>query len=243
MPVVAVIGAQWGDEGKGKVVDLLAEKANIVIRFSGGPNAGHTVVNPFGEFRLHLVPSGIFYPHTTCIISNGVVVSPWVLLEELDELNKHGVDTSKLFISERAHLIMPYHTLLDMLEEERRGGKALGTTRTGVGPAYTDKMARLGIRAGDLLDLPGLWERLRFVLEQKNALLTRVYGAPPLSLEEVYEQYCHYGELLSPFIRETEPIVQQALDKGESILLEGAQGTLLDIDLEPILMLPLPLLR
>ena len=230
MPVVAVIGAQWGDEGKGKVVDLLAEKANIVIRFSGGPNAGHTVVNPFGEFRLHLVPSGIFYPHTTCIISNGVVVSPWVLLEELDELNKHGVDTSKLFISERAHLIMPYHTLLDMLEEERRGGKALGTTRTGVGPAYMDKVARLGIRAGDLLDLPGLRERLCFILEQKNALLTRVYGAPPLSLEEVYEQYCHYGELLSPFIRETEPIVQQALDKGESILLEGAQGTLLDID-------------
>jgi len=230
MPLIAVVGAQWGDEGKGKVVDLLAEKANLVVRFSGGPNAGHTVANPYGEFRLHLVPSGIFYPHTRCLIGNGVVVSPVVLLEELQHLQEKGVDTSRLSISTRAHLIMPYHTLLDKLEEEARGSKALGTTRSGVGPAYMDKVARLGIRAGDLLDKEGLLQRLRFVLEQKNILLTKVYGAPPLSLEEVYDQYCQYGDRLAPFICETEPIIKQALEREEIILLEGAQGTLLDID-------------
>jgi adenylosuccinate synthase len=230
MPLIAVIGAQWGDEGKGKIVDTLAEKANLVVRFSGGPNAGHTVSNPYGEFRLHLVPSGIFYPHTHCLIGNGVVVSPAVLLEELEHIQKKGVDTSRLFISHRAHLIMPYHILLDKLEEEARGSKALGTTRSGVGPAYMDKVARLGIRVGDLLDREGLLQRLRFVLEQKNILLTKVYGAPPLSLEEVYDQYCQYGDRLAPFICETEPIIKQALERGELVLLEGAQGTLLDID-------------
>ncbi len=230
MPLIAVIGAQWGDEGKGKVVDLLAEKANMVVRFSGGPNAGHTVCNSYGEFRLHLIPSGIFYPHNLCIIGNGVVVSPPVLLEELDHLENKGVDISRLFISSRAHLIMPYHTLLDKLEEEAKGSKALGTTRSGVGPAYIDKVARLGIRVGDLLDREGLLHRLRFVLEQKNILLTKVYGVPPLSLEEVYQQYCQYGERLAPLICEIELMVKQALEKGELILLEGAQGTLLDID-------------
>ncbi|HJX69818.1 MAG TPA: adenylosuccinate synthase [Dehalococcoidia bacterium] len=230
MPVVAIIGGQWGDEGKGKIVDLLAEKANMVVRFSGGPNAGHTVVNPYGEFRLHLLPSGIFYPHTVCLIGNGVVVSPPVLLEELEQLKKKGVDTSRLFISSRAHLIMPYHTLLDKLEEEARGSKALGTTRSGVGPAYMDKVARLGIRAGDLLDREGLRQRIRFVLDQKNIILTKVYGASPLSPEEVYHQYCQYGEHLVPHICETELMVKQALERKESLLLEGAQGTLLDID-------------
>jgi len=230
MPVIAVIGGQWGDEGKGKVVDLLAERANIVVRFSGGPNAGHTVSNPYCEFNLHLVPSGIFYPHIHCLIGNGVVISPPVLLEELEHLGKKGVDTSRLSISNRAHLIMPYHTLLDKLEEEAKGSKALGTTRSGVGPAYMDKVARLGIRAGDLLDREGLLQRLRFVLEQKNIILTKVYGASPLSPEEIYEQCCLYGERLAPFIAETELIVKQALERKELILLEGAQGTLLDID-------------
>ncbi len=230
MPVVAIIGAQWGDEGKGKVVDLLAEKANMVVRFSGGPNAGHTVINPYGEFRLHLTPSGIFNPGAVCLIGNGVVISPSVLLAEVEELNKHGVDTSRLFISDRAHLIMPYHTLLDKLEEEWRGSKALGTTRSGVGPAYMDKVARLGIRAGDLLDPDGLLNRLRFIIEQKNAILTKVYETPPLSSDEIYHQYCQYGERLAPFICETQPILQQALGRKEAILLEGAQGTLLDID-------------
>ena len=230
MPVIAVVGAQWGDEGKGKIVDMLAEKASMVVRFSGGPNAGHTVHNPYGEFSLHLVPSGIFYPHTACLIGSGVVVSPSVLLDELEQLWKKGVDTSKLLISTRAHLIMPYHILLDKLEEEAKGSGALGTTRSGVGPAYSDKVARLGIRVGDLADKEGLLRRLRFVLEQKNLILTRIHGAPPLSIDEVYVQICQYADRLAPFIRETEPIIRQAVERNEPVLLEGAQGTLLDVD-------------
>jgi len=230
MPVIAIIGAQWGDEGKGKVVDLLAQKARLVVRFSGGDNAGHTVVNPYGEFRLHLIPSGIFYPHTVCIIGNGVVINPAVLIDEIDQLNQRGVDTTRLFISDRANLIMPYHILLDGLEEEWRGGKALGTTRKGIGPAFADKAARLGIRAGDLLDRGALLERLRSILDYKNIILTKVYGVSPLSLDEVYSQYCQYGERLAPYIRETSIMVEEALNREELVLLEGAQGTLLDPD-------------
>jgi len=230
MMVIAVIGAQWGDEGKGKVVDMLAEKVRLVVRFAGGDNAGHTVVNPYGEFKLHLIPSGIFYPHTTCIIGNGVVINPSVLIGEIDQLNQCGVDTSRLFISDRANLIMPYHILLDGLEEESRGGQALGTTRKGVGPAFTDKTARLGIRSGDLLDRGAFLERLRFVLDFKNSILTKVYGASPFSLEEMYNQYCRYGERLAPHIRETSVMVEEALSREEQVLLEGAQGALLDPD-------------
>jgi len=230
MPVIAVIGGHWGDEGKGKVVDLLAEKARIVMRFSGGDNAGHTVVNPYGEFKLHLIPSGIFYRHAICLIGNGVVINPAVLISEMDQLNERGVDTTRLYISDRAHLIMPYHILLDSLEEELRAGKALGTTRKGVGPAFTDKAARLGIRAGDLLDKETLLERLRFTLEYKNIILTKVYGANPLSLDEVYNDYCRYAEHLAPRITETATMVEEALNKGELVLLEGAQGSLLDPD-------------
>jgi len=230
MPVIAVIGAQWGDEGKGKVVDLLAEKAKVVVRFSGGDNAGHTIVNPFGRFGLRLVPSGIFYPEATCIIGNGVVINPAVLIEEIESLNQRGVDTSRLFISDRAHLIMPYHILLDGLEEEWRGGKAIGTTRKGIGPAFADKVARYGIRAGDLLDKEALLERLRLVLDYKNTILTKVYGVSPLSLDEIYSQYCQYGERLAPHIKDTTIILEEALSREELVLLEGAQGTLLDPD-------------
>jgi len=230
MPVIAIIGAQWGDEGKGKVVDMLAQKARVVVRFSGGDNAGHSVVNPCGEFKLHLIPSGIFSPGVVCIIGNGVVINPSVLIGEIEQLNKRGVDTSRLFISDRANLIMPYHVLLDGLEEEARGGKALGTTRKGVGPAFADKAARLGIRTGDLLDKEALRERLRSVIDYKNIILTKVYGAKPLSLDEVYAQYCQYGERLAPYIRETTIMLEEALSRGELVLLEGAQGTLLDPD-------------
>lgn len=230
MPIIAVVGVQWGDEGKGKIVDMLAEKADLVVRFSGGPNAGHTVYNPLGKFSLHLVPSGIFYPHTTCIIGNGVVISPAVLLHELGELWEKDLDTSRLFISTRAHLIMPYHLLLDRLEEEARASKALGTTRSGVGPAYADKAARLGIRTGDLLNKDGLLSRLRLVLAHKNAILTQVYGVEPLSADEIFERYCGYADKLAPYIRETEPLLQEAARDDKVILLEGAQGTLLDID-------------
>jgi adenylosuccinate synthase len=230
MPVLAVIGAQWGDEGKGKVVDLLAEEAKIVVRFSGGDNAGHTVVNRYGEFKLHLIPAGIFSPQAICIIGNGVVINPTALIDEIDQLNQRGVDTSRLFISDRAHLIMPYHVLLDGLEEELRGGKALGTTRKGIGPAFADKVARLGIRAGDLLDKEVFLERLHFILNHKNAILTKVYGVSPLSEDDIYSQYCQYGERLAPYIRETTIMLEEALNRGESVLLEGAQGTLLDPD-------------
>ena len=230
MAVIAIVGGQWGDEGKGKVIDLLAEKARVVARFSGGDNAGHTVINPYGEFRLHLVPSGIFYPQVTCIISNGVVINPAVLLEEIDDLHNHGVDTSRLFISARAHLIMPYHTILDGLEEDRRNKGALGTTRRGIGPVFADKVARVGIRAGDLLDRDIFWGRLSAALEFKNIILTKVYQVSPLSAEEIYGQYCHYGEQLAPFIRETSSIIREAATKGELVLLEGAQGALLDPD-------------
>lgn len=230
MAVVAIIGGQWGDEGKGKVVDFLAEKADMVARFSGGDNAGHTVINPYGEFQLHLVPAGIFRAHTTCIVGNGTVVNPPVLLEEIDNLQEHGVDTSHLFISDRAHLIMPYHILLDGLEEERRGGKAIGTTRRGIGPAFSDKIARMGIRAGDLLNKDAFRNRLSSILEFKNAVLCEVYRKSPLSVDEVFEQYCHYGDKLRPFIRDIGPIMREAIRNNGLILLEGAQGTLLDPD-------------
>ena len=230
MPVIAVIGAQWGDEGKGKVVDLLAEKARVIVRFSGGDNAGHTVINPYGNFKLQLVPSGIFYPQAVCVIGNGVVINPAVLIKEMKVLNQRGVDTANLVISDRANLIMPYHILLDGLEEDSRGGKAIGTMRRGIGPAFADKTARLGIRTGDLLDKQVFLERLRSILDYKNAILSKVHGTNPLSLEEVYNQYCQYGESLAPYIRETTRIVEEELNREELILLEGAQGTLLDPD-------------
>ena len=230
MPVIAILGAQWGDEGKGKVVDQLSEKAQMVIRFSGGDNAGHTVINPLGDFKLHIVPSGIFTPGATCIIGNGVVINPKKLIDEIDNLNNNGIDTSHLVISNRAHLVMPYHILLDGLEEESRADNAIGTTRCGIGPAFADKTARLGIRSGDLLDKDILLERLRSVLEYKNKILTKVYGAEPLSIEEVYNQYRQYGERLSVYIKDNVSLVQSALSRNDLIILEGAQGALLDTD-------------
>ncbi len=230
MAVAVIVGGQWGDEGKGRIIDLLAEKARVVVRFSGGDNAGHTVVNPHGEFRLHLVPSGIFYPLVTCIIGSNVAINPAVLLEEMDDLKYHGIDINRLFISDRAHVIMPYHILLDGLEEERRGKGAIGTTLRGIGPVFADKVARLGIRAGDLLDKGVLLNRLKSVLEIKNAILTKVYQVSPLVLEEVHQQYCHYGEQLAALIQETGSIISEAVTKDEPVLLEGAQGALLDPD-------------
>jgi len=230
MPVIAIIGAHWGDEGKGKIVDLLAEKANIVVRFSGGDNAGHTVVNRYGEFKLHLVPSGIFSPRATSIIGNGVVINPKVLLAEMEDIRKRGIDISHLVISDRAQVVMPYHLLLDGLEEEQRGGKALGTTRKGIGPAFSDKIARLGIRTGELLDKAAFKERLHTILTYKNTILTKVYGATPLSEEDVYHEYCEYGECLAPYIKDTTQLLEDALHRNDVILLEGAQGSLLDPD-------------
>ena len=181
MPAYAVIGGQWGDEGKGKIVDYLAERVNAVVRYAGGNNAGHTVVNDKGTFQLHLVPSGICWPGVYGIIGNGVVVSPEALLNELDQLSCRGVDTEHLYVSERAHVIMPYHVMLDGLEEEARGDAAIGTTGRGVGPAYLDKVGRAGVRIGDLLDREALAPRLESTLKFKNALFTKIYGQDPIS--------------------------------------------------------------
>ncbi|MDD5189849.1 MAG: adenylosuccinate synthetase, partial [Dehalococcoidales bacterium] len=230
MPAIAVIGGQWGDEGKGKVVDLLAEEADIVVRFSGGDNAGHTVINQFGEFKLHLVPSGIFSPRATCVIGNGAVVNPAILASELDMLKQRDVDTSRFYISDRAHVIMPYHPLLDGLEEKLRGGKAIGTTARGIGPAFADKTARHGIRIGDVVDMANFKEQLRSVLEYKNLLLTKIFDAEPLSLEKIYKEYLEYGKRLKPYVRDTTVMLEKCLKQGKTVLLEGAQGTMLDPD-------------
>ena len=230
MPAVAVIGAQWGDEGKGKIVDVIAEKANMVVRYSGGSNAGHTVINAMGTFKMHLIPAGIFHSDVICIISNGVVLDPDVILQEIDELQSKGVPVSHLFISDRAHLIMPYHILLDGLEEEARGKDAIGTTKKGIGPAYVDKVGRSGIRAGDLLDKNNFKERLAIILKEKNRLLTKLYDVKPLDLDEVYKRYCNYGDKLAPFLNETDMMIAEAIDQNKNVVLEGAQGSLLDID-------------
>jgi adenylosuccinate synthase len=230
MPAIAVIGAQWGDEGKGKIVDLLAQKADVVVRYSGGDNAGHTVVNAYGEFKLHLVPSGVFSSRTTCIMGNGVVINPAVLIGEIDDLNKRGIDTSRLHISDRAHLVMPYHILFDGLEEKAKGEAAIGTTLKGIGPVYADKVARLGIRAGDILDKKAFLAQLTAVLKYKNVLLTKVYGQEPLSAEDIYKKYVGYADRLAKHICDTIPILYEAVQQNKVILLEGAQGSLLDPD-------------
>ncbi|MER3397908.1 MAG: adenylosuccinate synthase, partial [Chloroflexota bacterium] len=230
MPAVVVVGGQWGDEGKGRIVDLLSRDAAVVARFNGGDNAGHTIVNELGEFALHLVPAGIFYPQTQCVIGNGVVVNPKVLLAELDLLASRGVDISRVAVSDRAHVVMPYHLELERLEEEAQGKAAIGTTRRGIGPCYADKAARLGIRMGDLAEPEAFTSRLRFVVEYKNKILERVYGAKPFDWRQIADEYLRYGERLKPFIRDTSLIVLRALEQDGLVLLEGAQGTLLDLD-------------
>jgi adenylosuccinate synthase len=230
MVAVAVIGAQWGDEGKGKIVDELAMSADFVVRYQGGSNAGHRVVHEKGEFSFRLVPSGILYPNTTCIIGNGVVVDPKGLIAEMDELSSQGVDVSHLYISERAHVVMPYHFLLDRLEEEARGADKIDSTQRGIGPAYVDKHARAGIRMADLLDVDTFRAKLSSILQQKNRMITQIYGQPPLSLEEIHGEYFKYGQQLRTHIADTQKMLHDALFDHKTILLEGAQGALLDID-------------
>lgn len=230
MPAVVLIGAQWGDEGKGKITDFLAEKADMVIRYQGGNNAGHTVVVGDQEFKLHLIPSGILYPGTTCVIGNGVVVDPEVLVKELAYLENRGISTENLKISLRAHLIMPYHIRLDELEEERKGANKIGTTRRGIGPAYMDKAARVGIRLVDLLDEEEFAERLKRNLAEKNRLFNRVYEVDGFEFEEVFEQYRGYLKKIERYITDTSVIIHEFLSRKKNVLFEGAQGTLLDID-------------
>jgi adenylosuccinate synthase len=230
MPAYAVIGAQWGDEGKGKVVDFLSRRADFVVRFAGGNNAGHTVINQLGKFAFHLVPAGIFWPNTSCIIGNGVVVDPAVLLDELRMLQSQGVDTSRFYISNRAHLIMPYHILLDKLDEASLGSKAIGTTGRGIGPAYMDKVGRMGVRAGELLDIEALQSRLKDIVERKNLIISKVYDSQPIRFEDVYSKTKEWSNQLGRYIHPIETMLYDALNSGKNILLEGAQGTLLDLD-------------
>ena len=230
MPVLAVVGGQWGDEGKGKIIDLLAGRAHVVVRAQGGDNAGHTVVNPRGKFALHLVPAGIFNEQTRCLIGPGVALNPETLLAEMDELARRGVSTDNLVISARAHLVMPYHPLFDKLEEEARGAGAIGTTGRGIGPTYSDKVGRVGIVAGDLLHPERFRQKVKASVERKNLVLDRLYGAPPVDADEIIDKYLGHADRLGKYIAESEPILEQALKEGRTILLEGGHGTLLDLD-------------
>jgi adenylosuccinate synthase len=230
MSTVVVIGAQWGDEGKGKVTDFLAEKADMVVRYMGGNNAGHTVVVDDREFKLHLIPSGILYPEKTCIIGSGVVVDPAALLKELESLDKQGISTANLRISQRAHVIFPYHQKLDQMEEERKGSNKIGTTCRGIGPAYTDKAARVGIRVIDLLDREDFTMLLKSNMESKNQILTEVYDGKALDYSEVLDSYRDYAEALRKYVCDTSILVNDAVQQGKNIVFEGAQGTLLDLD-------------
>jgi adenylosuccinate synthase len=227
---MAVVGAQWGDEGKGKVIDELAYRADYVVRYQGGGNAGHRVVHGDEEFAFHLVPAGILHPNVTCVIGNGVVVDPRGLLAEMEHLRQLGVDLNRLLVSERAHVVMPYHFVLDRLEEESRGVDRIGTVMRGIGPAYVDKYSRVGIRMADLLDVDQFRSKLSSVLTQKNRMIMQIYGQQPLSLEEIHTEYVGYAQRLRAHIVDTESMLQKALAGGKSILLEGAQGALLDVD-------------
>lgn len=230
MPVTSVVGAQWGDEGKGKIVDWLATRADMVIRFQGGNNAGHTVVNEYGEFKLHLVPCGIFNPDTRCVIGTGTVVSPSILLEELVALKERGVDTSGLIISSRAHLLMPYHVLFDKLEEQARGEQSLGTTLRGIGPCYVDKVKRCGIQMGDLFDPTLFRAKVVIQLTERNVLLQALYHHETINAENVATQLLAVCQPLLPYIHDTLPLVHQQLEADRTILLEGQLGALKDLD-------------
>jgi adenylosuccinate synthase len=239
MSVIAVVGAQWGDEGKGRVVDYLAHDANLVIRYGGGNNAGHTVVNPHGHFKLHLIPSGIFHPGTKNLLGNGVVINPPALVDELEGLISHGFDGENLFISDRAHLVMPYHVLLDQLEERERGASKLGTTSRGIGPAYVDKVARRGIRVIDLMEPDAFQARLAATLPRIRRIVAGYPGAQDEMAPEIAEAtdeeriavaYLAAGARLARHVVDGQALVDDALERGDRILLEGQLGTMRDLD-------------
>ena len=229
MPAIVVIGTQWGDEGKGKIVDHLAEKADVVVRYQGGNNAGHTVVVNGIQHKLHLLPSGILFPGCLCIIGNDVVIDPEVLLQEMETMQERGIDVSSLRISNRAHLIMPYHRLFDALEETMKGEQKVGTTGRGIGPCYQDRAARTGIRMVSLLDRQAFADELRTNLDYKNRILTRVFNEKALDFEAVFTQYCEFAEKLRPYVADTATLLHQQLVAGKKILFEGAQATMLDL--------------
>jgi adenylosuccinate synthase len=230
MPGLVIVGAQWGDEGKGKVTDLLAERAQMIVRFQGGNNAGHTIIRDGETFKFHLIPSGILYSDKLCVIGNGVVIDPKVLLGELDELRRRQIDVSGLRISANAHLIMPYHVMLDTAGEAKLGKLSIGTTRRGIGPSYADKASRLGIRVQDLLDEKILRKKIMAAMEPKRPALRQFEKEPALDLHAMTEEYGAYGHRLEPYIADTAHLCWDALDSGQTVILEGAQGTLLDLD-------------
>lgn len=230
MTSVVVMGTQWGDEGKGKIVDFLAEKADVVVRYQGGNNAGHTVIVGGDEFKLHLLPSGILYKGKTCVIGNGVVVDPKVMLAEIQNMKDKGIDTSNIKLSNRAHIIMPYHRLLDELEEETRGEHKIGTTKRGIGPCYMDKNCRIGIRVVDLMDEEEFTAKLERNLVQKNDLLQKVYNHEGFDYEAVKTEYLGYAKELRQYVTDTSVVLHDAIAENKKVLFEGAQATLLDLD-------------
>ena len=230
MPAIVLLGAQWGDEGKGKATDILGDKVKYVVRYQGGNNAGHTVVIGDQKYALHLLPSGILTPTCIPVIGNGVVIDPAVLLEEIRGLNERGVDTSNLKISTNAHLITPYHRTIDKVSERFLGKAKIGTTGRGIGPAYADKINRIGIRVQDLFDPSILRQKIEGALKDKNQVLVKVFNRKGLEIDEILKEYLEYAEILRPYVTDTSLLLNLALERGENILLEGSQGTLLDVD-------------
>ena len=230
MTAVAVVGSQWGDEGKGKITDFLSKEAAYAVRSNGGNNAGHTIEIDDQTFKMRLIPSGIFASAKGAVIGNGVVINPEVLLGEVKSLEESGIDTSKLKISNRAHIIMPYHILQDEYQEEAKGANKIGTTKNGIGPAYMDKASRIGIRVCDLLEKDTFEEKLRANLKEKNELFTKVYGKDALKFDDIFDQYYEYGQKMKKYVTDTSVLVNDALDNNEKVLFEGAQGIMLDID-------------
>ena len=228
--VKAVVGANWGDEGKGKITDMLAREADIIIRFQGGANAGHTIVNDYGKFALHTLPSGVFYGHTTSIIGNGVALNIPVLVNEIRSITDRGVPAPKILVSDRAQVVMPYHILFDQYEEERLGGKSFGSTKSGIAPFYSDKYAKIGFQVCELFDEEGLRDKLESVCATKNVLLEHLYHKPLLDVEELYHTMMEYKEMIAPYVCDTSRFLDEALKAGKNILLEGQLGTLKDPD-------------
>lgn len=230
MSTVVVVGTQWGDEGKGKITDFLAEGADVVARYQGGNNAGHTILIDNKKYKLTMIPSGIFNHNKTCVIGNGMVINPEALIDEINYIHDNGFSTSNLKISDRAHVIMPYHLVLDALEEDRKGDNKIGTTRKGIGPCYMDKAARNGIRISDLMDAEEFEARVRSIMVEKNNLIQQVYGGEPLDTDMIIKDYLGYAEVLRPYVTDTSVVLNDAIDTGKKVLFEGAQGVMLDID-------------
>ncbi|KEF38039.1 Adenylosuccinate synthetase [Schinkia azotoformans MEV2011] len=230
MSSVVVVGSQWGDEGKGKITDFLSQNAEVVARYQGGNNAGHTIVFGGKKYKLHLIPSGIFFNDKICVIGNGMVIDPKALVTELQYLHNEGVNTDNLRISNRAHVILPYHLKIDELDEERKGANKIGTTKKGIGPAYMDKAARVGIRIADLLDREEFERKLTQNLAEKNRILEKLYDAEGFKIEDILDEYYNYGQQFAKYVCDTSVVLNDALDEGRRVLFEGAQGVMLDID-------------